>query len=53
MGRVRWFRHEDFIVVLRYIGAAISAIVRVAVSIGNGHKKKGGSSARKHTIKKN
>lgn len=47
MGRVKWFRSRDFIVVLRYIAAAVSAVVRVATSIGNGHKKKGGGKTRK------
>ena len=48
MGRIKWFRSKDFIVVLRYIAAAVTAIVKVAVSIGNGHKKKkGGTSSRK------
>ena len=52
MGRVPWFRHRDFIVVLRYIGAAVMAVVRVATSIGNDHKKKGGDDAGKRTIKR-
>lgn len=52
MGRIKWFRSKDFIVVLRYIAAAVSAVVRVATSIGNGHRKKGGDNVRKRTIRK-
>ena len=52
MGRVKWFRSKDFIVVLRYIGAAISAVVRVATNIGNNHKEKGGGTSRKKSERK-
>ncbi len=51
MGRVGWFRSQDFLIVLRCAAAAITAVARVAAQcFGNG--KKGGEHSKKTPVKR-